>query len=143
MPGVSRIDWKPLGIAAAAVPLLVIVLAVRRHVPADSALWWLLGPAPNLIVALCVPFAVVATPTYTPLEAARAFTLTTLATFGALVVFEAIGPIAGLDTFDPLDLIGSAIGVILGARLYRRLAPHLRYAEHPRARPVEPDPPSS
>ena len=143
MPGMSRIDWKPLGIVLAAIPLLVLILTVRRHVSGDSAAWWLLGPAPNLIVALCVPFAVVVTPTRTPIEAARAFTLTTLATFGALVVFEAIGPIAGLDTFDPLDLIASAVGVILGARLYRRLAPHLRYADHRSARPVEHDPPSS
>ena len=138
-----RIDWRPLGIALAAIPLLVIILEARRHVPGDSALWWLLGPAPNFVVALCVPFAVVATPARTPLDAARAFTLTTLAIFGALVVFEVVGPIAGLDTFDPLDLIASALGVLLGARLYRRLAPRLRYATQPRAQPVEPEEPSA
>jgi hypothetical protein len=137
----SRIDWKPLGIALAAIPLLLLVLEARRHLAADSPAWWVLGPAPNLIVALCIPFAVVATPGRTPLESARAFTLTTLATFGALVVLEAIGPIPRFDTFDPLDLIASALGVLLGARLYRRLAPHLRYLAHLRAERGTQDPP--
>jgi hypothetical protein len=138
----SRIDWKPLGIALAAIPLLLLVVELRRHVSGESAAWWILGPAPNLIVALCVPFAVVTTPAHTPLAAARAFTLTTLATFGALVVFEATRPIPALDTFDPLDLVASALGVILGARVYRWLAPHLRYAGEPPTRPVERDQPS-
>ena len=125
----KRINWTALLIALAAGPLVLVVeYWLRPAVPEGSAAWRLLGPTPNLILAMCVPFIIVARTMFTPLEAARAFTLMTLATLAVLIVVEAIHP---LSTFDPLDLLASVAGMVLGALLYRRLAPRLRYAEMP------------
>jgi len=131
---VKRVNWIALAIALAAGPLVFIVQEwLRPMLPPGSVAWWLLGSAPNLIVALCFPFIIVVRPIFSPLRAARAFTFMTLATLGVLVVMELVRPISGADTFDPLDLVASIAGLALGALLYRRVAPRLRYAPPPQA----------
>lgn len=53
-----------------------------------------------------------------------------LATLGLQVVVEVIRLIPGTATFEPLDIVASVAGMLLGALLYRRVAPYLRYATH-------------
>ena len=124
----KRINWIPLWIALAAAPLVFLLQhVVRPSVPSISAAWLLLGPVPSLIVGTCVPFIVVARLPRSPTSAARAFTLTTLATLGAQVLIEVTRLIPGADTFDIMDVVASVAGMLLGAMFYRRVAPHLRY----------------
>ena len=131
-----RINWIAFWIALATGPLVVIVQQwLRPAVSPESVASWLLGPAPNLIVALCFPFIILVRPIFSPLEAARAFTLMTLATLAVLVVAEALGPIPGADTFDTLDLAASIAGLWLGVMLFRRLAPRLTYSAAPGPQP--------
>jgi hypothetical protein len=119
-------------------PLVFIVQHWMRPAAAPgSVVASLLGPAPNLIVGLCFPFIIVARPIFTPLQAARAFTLMTLATLGVLIVMEIVHPIPGAATFDLLDIVASVVGLVLSVLLYRRLAPRIAYAPpltHPPAR---------
>ena len=137
-----RVNWIAVAIALAAGPLVLIVQHwLRPAVPPDNVAWWVLGSAPNLIIALCVPFIIVARPIFTPVRAARAFTFMTLATLGVLVVMEIIRPIRAAGTFDPLDLAASVAGMALGALLYRRVAPRLRYAPAPYAGVADRAPP--
>jgi hypothetical protein len=138
----KRVNWNALLIALAAGPLVFIIQQwLRPALPTHSIAWRVLGPAPNLIVAACFPFVIVARPIFTPLQAARAFTLMTLATMAILIIMEAIRPLSGADTFDPLDLVASVAGMVLSALLYRRLAPHLRYAApSPAVAPRRPPP---
>ena len=124
----KHINWIPLWIALATGPLVIIIQhGVRPAVPSTSPAWLLLGPLPNLIIGMCFPYIVVARPPGNPTSAARAFTLMTLATLGVQIVIEVTRLIPGADTFDLMDVAAALAGMFLGAVLYRRIAPHLRY----------------
>jgi len=88
-----------------------------------------LGSAPNLIVGLCFPFAVLARPSLLARRRAwMAFTLGCSGTLAILVAFEAWRPIAGAQTYDPKDLAASVLGVALALVVYRRwIEPRLRF----------------
>ena len=130
-----RINWIPLWIALAAGPLVFILRhGVRPAVPPTNPGWLLLGPLPNLIVGMCIPYIIVARLPRDPTSAARAFTLMTLATLGILIVIEVTRLIPAADTFDIMDIVASVAGMFLGAVLYRRVAPHLRYDTQPDGR---------
>ena len=124
----KRINWIPLWIALATGPLVFIVQHwVRPAVPPTSSAWLLLGLLPSLITGVGFPYIIVARPPRDAMAAARAFTLMTLATLGLQVTVEVTGLIPGANTFDVMDIFGSVAGMLLGAVLYRRVAPHLGY----------------
>ena len=126
-----RINTVPLCLALASGPLVLLLQHwVRPAFTAGSTAWWLLGATPSLIIGLCVPFVVVIRTTYSPLGAARAFTLACLGTFALLILVEVAGTFRG-SPFSPMDIAAGIAGLTLSALLYRRLAPHLLYAERP------------
>jgi hypothetical protein len=76
-----------------------------------------LGPAPNVVVGLCFPFAALSYPFESAAQARRGVVAATLITIGVLVALELWRPIHGAQTYDPLDLAGSALGGLIGAAL--------------------------
>jgi hypothetical protein len=113
----------PMAIALLAGPLTWLIQSVLRLATVGhAALQSLLGPAPNVVVGLCFPFAALAYPFDTLTSARRAVAITAAATVGILVIFEVWRPIAGAQTFDPLDIVGSIVGGVVGTLLARLLA---------------------
>src|SRR4051812_41248259 len=92
----------PLAIALLAGPLTWLIQNVLRPATlGHSALQSILGPAPNVVVGLCFPFAALAYPFESFATARRAVAITAVVTVSILVVFELWRPIAGARTFDP------------------------------------------
>jgi len=95
---------------------------LRPAAMAHPMLLWLLGPAPNVVVGLCFPCLALACPFESLAHTRRAIVAVTLLTVGILVGFEVWRPFPGARTYDPLDIVGSALGGLLGACLADALA---------------------
>jgi hypothetical protein len=106
----------PIGIALVAGSLVWLIQSVwRPAAQAHPVLLWILGPAPNVVVGLCFPFAGLAFPFASFAGVRRGIVAAALLTAALLVAFEVWRSFPGARTFDPLDIVGSLLGALVGA----------------------------
>src|ERR1051325_7277373 len=92
-----------LGIALLAGPLTWLIQDVLRPAAlGHPRILSVLGPAPNIVVGLCFPFAALAYPFQSTAHTWRGIVATTFVTICILVAFELWRPITGARTYDPL-----------------------------------------
>lgn len=125
-----------LGIAMLTGPLVWLIQEVLRPAAlGHHTVLWMLGPAPNVVVGLCFPFAALSYPFESIAQARRGIVAATLVTIGILVAFEFWRPFPGAQTYDPLDIAGSVLGGVIGAAVALVLARRMSAPAIARPRP--------
>src|SRR5579862_6829285 len=88
-----------LGIAMLAGPLAWLIQEVLRPAAyGHPTVLWMLGPAPNVVVGLCFPFAALSYPFESIAQTQRGIVAAALVTIAVLVVFEFWRPFPGAQT---------------------------------------------
>jgi hypothetical protein len=120
----------PVGIALLAGSLTWLIQSVLRPaMGAHPAALWLFGPAPNMVVGLAFPLLALGYPFESFASTRRGVVITTALTIGILLMFELWTPFLGARTFDPLDILGSVVGGVVGGLCALAFA-RRRYAVH-------------
>ena len=102
-----RTVGTPLAIALLAGPATWLVQNVLRPAAhAHPTLQWFLGPAPNVVVAICFPFVALGYPFESLADTRRGVVAAALLTVAILVTLATWRPIPGARTYDPLDIAG-------------------------------------